>query len=148
MSLAQEHRGNMQSKNILHGVLLADVVGSRSRAHLRSSLNEKLRIASIAPMGDKLVRKLLIVSVAAKQLLRNLREAVKQLDEHAALMEKQGRKLRGSVCVVNLTDQTLASLRRDESLMRIRRRLYGIHCIRDRPHYGIANRSCRPPPPG
>jgi len=63
--------------------------------------------------------KLLSVSVPAKQLLRNLREAVKQLDEHAALLEKQGRNLRGSVCVVNLTDQTLASLRRDESLREI-----------------------------
>jgi hypothetical protein len=46
----------MQSKNHLHGVLIADVVESRSRAHLRSSLNEKLRIASIAQIGDKLVR--------------------------------------------------------------------------------------------
>jgi SatD family (SatD) len=46
----------MQSKHQLHGVLIADVVESRSRAHLRSSLNEKLRIASIAQIGDKLVR--------------------------------------------------------------------------------------------
>ena len=46
----------MQSKNQLHGVLIADVVESRSRAHLRSFLNEKLRIASIAQIGDKLVR--------------------------------------------------------------------------------------------
>jgi SatD family (SatD) len=46
----------MQSKNKLYGVLIADVVESRSRPHLRSSLNEKLRIASIAQMGDKLVR--------------------------------------------------------------------------------------------
>jgi hypothetical protein len=46
----------MQSKNHLHGVLIAGVVESRSRAHLRASLNEKLRIASIAQMGDKLVR--------------------------------------------------------------------------------------------
>jgi hypothetical protein len=46
----------MQSKNQLHGVLIADVVESRSRAHLRSSLNAKLRIASIAQMGDKLIR--------------------------------------------------------------------------------------------
>jgi hypothetical protein len=46
----------MQSKDHLHGVLIADVIESRSRAHLRSSLNNKLRIASIAQMGDKLVR--------------------------------------------------------------------------------------------
>jgi hypothetical protein len=46
----------MQSTDQLYGVLIADVVASRSRAHLRSPLNEKLRIASIAQMGDKLVR--------------------------------------------------------------------------------------------
>src|SRR3984957_12380138 len=46
----------MQSVDQLHGVLIADVIESRSRAHLRSSLNEKLRTASIAHMGDKLVR--------------------------------------------------------------------------------------------
>ena len=26
--------------------------------------------------------------------------------------------------------------------------LLDIHCIRDCPHYGIANRRCRPPPAG
>ena len=46
----------MQTKNRAHGVLIADVVESRSHAHLRSSLNEKLRIASIAQLGDKLIR--------------------------------------------------------------------------------------------
>ena len=45
----------MQSKDRLYGVLIADVVESRSHSHLRSSLNEKLRIASVAQMGDKLV---------------------------------------------------------------------------------------------
>jgi hypothetical protein len=46
----------MQSQNKLHGVLIADIVESRSRAHLRSSLSERLRIASIAQMGAKLIR--------------------------------------------------------------------------------------------
>jgi hypothetical protein len=46
----------MQTKNGTHGVLIADVVESRSHSHLRSSLNEKLRIASIAQLHDKLVR--------------------------------------------------------------------------------------------
>ena len=46
----------MQSEDHLYGVLVADVVESRSRAHFRASLNEKLRITSIAQMGDKLVR--------------------------------------------------------------------------------------------
>jgi len=47
---------NMQTKNPTHGVLIADVVESRSHSHLRSSLNEKLRIASIAQLDDKLIR--------------------------------------------------------------------------------------------
>src|SRR5207244_5386370 len=47
---------NMQTKNRTHGVLIADVVESRSHSHLRSSLNEKLRIASIAQLDDKLIR--------------------------------------------------------------------------------------------
>ena len=46
----------MQAKNRTHGVLIADVVESRSHSHLRSSLNEKLRIASIAQLDDKLTR--------------------------------------------------------------------------------------------
>jgi SatD family (SatD) len=46
----------MQSKVQLRGVLIADVVESRSYSHLRSSLNEKLRIASVAQIGDKLIR--------------------------------------------------------------------------------------------
>lgn len=57
--------------------------------------------------------KILSVSVPARQLARNVREAVKQLDEHAALLEKEGWLLHGSVCVVNLTEHDLASLRRD-----------------------------------
>jgi hypothetical protein len=46
----------MQNKNRARGVLIADVVESRSYAHLRSTLNEKLRIASIAQLDDKLIR--------------------------------------------------------------------------------------------
>src|SRR5215510_2228480 len=47
---------NMQTKNRTYGVLVADVVQSRSYSHLRSSLNEKLRIASTAQLDDKLIR--------------------------------------------------------------------------------------------
>ena len=46
----------MQSAEQLHGALIADVVGSRSRSRLRSSLNEKLRTSSIAQMDDHLIR--------------------------------------------------------------------------------------------
>jgi hypothetical protein len=46
----------MQAKDPIRGVLVADVVESRSYSHLRSSLNEKLRIASIAQTADKLIR--------------------------------------------------------------------------------------------
>lgn len=46
----------MQAKDRTYGVLIADVVESRSHSRLRSSLNEKLRIASIAQLDDKLIR--------------------------------------------------------------------------------------------
>lgn len=46
----------MQSPVNLYGVLIADVVASRSTARLRSSLNKKLRIASIAQLDDQLIR--------------------------------------------------------------------------------------------
>jgi SatD family (SatD) len=40
----------------LHAVLIADVVASRSTGRLRSSLNEKLRIATIAQLDERLIR--------------------------------------------------------------------------------------------
>jgi SatD family (SatD) len=46
----------MQSTVSLYGVLIADVVASRSSSDLRSSLNEKLRIASIAQLDEQLIR--------------------------------------------------------------------------------------------
>lgn len=46
----------MQLTVNLHGVLIADVVASRSTADLRSRLNEKLRIASIAQLDEQLIR--------------------------------------------------------------------------------------------
>jgi hypothetical protein len=46
----------MQTKNLIHGVLVADVVESRAHSHLRSSLNEKLRAANISQLDDKLIR--------------------------------------------------------------------------------------------
>jgi hypothetical protein len=56
--------------------------------------------------------KILSVSGPMKQRARNVREAIRQLDEHAALLQTEGWKLRGSACVVNLTEQDLASLQR------------------------------------
>jgi SatD family protein len=46
----------MQSMVNLYGVLIADVVASRSTPDLRSSLNDKLRIASIAQLDEQLIR--------------------------------------------------------------------------------------------
>ena len=46
----------MQSRINLHGVLIADVVASRSTAGLRSRLSEKLRMASIAQLDEQLIR--------------------------------------------------------------------------------------------
>jgi hypothetical protein len=84
--------------------------------HAHCEKGTELDFIPIVQKGRLLVEcKILSVLVPAKQLLRNVREAIKQLDEHAALLQGQGWKLRGSVCVVNLTDQNLAFLRRDES---------------------------------
>jgi hypothetical protein len=46
----------MSASAILHAVVIADIVASRSTERLRQSLNEKLRIASIAQLDDRLVR--------------------------------------------------------------------------------------------
>jgi len=56
--------------------------------------------------------KALSVSVSAKQLARTIRDCLKQLDEHLRLLEQQGWKMRGSACVVNLTEAELEFLRR------------------------------------
>jgi hypothetical protein len=45
----------MQATANLHGVLIADVVASRSTGGLRSSLNEKLRSASVAQLDEHLI---------------------------------------------------------------------------------------------
>lgn len=60
--------------------------------------------------------KALSISVPTKQLLRNLREALKQLNKHESLLQKEGVKLRAAVCVVNLTNQHLTSLRQHSSM--------------------------------
>jgi hypothetical protein len=46
----------MSASVALHAVVIADVVASRSTERLRQSLNEKLRIASIAQLDDRLIR--------------------------------------------------------------------------------------------
>lgn len=46
----------MQATDKTYGVLIADIVASRSHSHLRSSLNDKLRIASMSQMDHKLTR--------------------------------------------------------------------------------------------
>lgn len=46
----------MHATATLHAVLIADLVASRSTVRLRSSLNEKLRIASIAQLDEHLIR--------------------------------------------------------------------------------------------
>jgi hypothetical protein len=46
----------MNATTSLHAVLIADVVASRSSVRLRPSLNEKLRIATIAHLDERLIR--------------------------------------------------------------------------------------------
>jgi hypothetical protein len=85
-----------------------------SFSHGSCEMGTEMDFVPIIDDGHLLIEcKLLSVMVPAKQLLRNVREAVKQLDRHTALLEKQGKKLRGSVCVLNLTHRNLASLWRD-----------------------------------
>ena len=82
--------------------------------HARCEKGTEMDFIPVVRDGHLLIEcKILSVSVPARQLARNVREAVKQLDEHAALLEKEGWILHGAVCVVNLTYQDLASLRRD-----------------------------------
>jgi len=57
--------------------------------------------------------KVLGVLLPPKQLARNVRKAIKQLDRHAALLRTQTGDLHDSICVVNLTNQNLASLMRN-----------------------------------
>jgi hypothetical protein len=68
----------------------------------------------IAKIGNQYLLiecKMLSVTVADKQLRRNLHEAADQLDSHTALLEQANWKLCESVCVVNLTERHLNLLR-------------------------------------
>ena len=56
--------------------------------------------------------KVLSVSVSAKQLARTIRDCLNQLDDHLTLLEQQGWRMRGSACVVNLTEADIESLQR------------------------------------
>lgn len=56
--------------------------------------------------------KVLGVLSPPKQLARNIRKAIKQLDRHATLLQEQTGELRDSICVVNLTKQNLTALMR------------------------------------
>jgi hypothetical protein len=88
--------------------------------HAHCEKGTEMDFIAILQNGSLLIEcKILSVLVPTKQLVRNVREGVNQLNEHAAMLENQGWKLRGSVCVVNLTDQHLASLRRDGSTIGI-----------------------------
>jgi hypothetical protein len=55
--------------------------------------------------------KMLSATLEDKQLRRNLREAAGQLNSHSVLLEQANWKLRESVCIVNLTERHLHSLR-------------------------------------
>ncbi len=62
--------------------------------------------------GQLLIECKILSILNAKQLARNIRESLKQLDDHAALLQNEGWELQGSICVVNLTDSDLTFLRR------------------------------------
>jgi DNA-binding protein len=55
---------------------------------------------------------MLQISGPPKQLARNLRDSLEQLDDHRALLEAEGRAVKEAICVVNLTKNNLLTVRR------------------------------------
>lgn len=64
-------------------------------------------------IGEVLIEcKMLQVSGPPKQLARNLRDSLKQLADHRALLEAEGRPVKQAICVLNLTKNNLLTVRR------------------------------------
>jgi hypothetical protein len=83
--------------------------------HGRSENGTEMDFVPVLNNGRILIEcKVLSVLLPPKQLARNVRKAIKQLAQHAALLQAQTGELRDSVCVVNLTNQNLASLIKNE----------------------------------
>lgn len=107
-----------EAMNLKDGLLGAAVGWHLTRRGLRfwhSRCEKGTEIDFIPIVGKEhllIECKILSVSVPAKQLARTIRDCLKQLDQHVALLEREGWKLRASACVVNLTEAVLASLRR------------------------------------
>jgi hypothetical protein len=81
--------------------------------HAHCERGTEMDFIAIVPDGHLLIEcKMLSVSTGIKQLARTLRDAIKQLDEHAALLHMEGWKIRHSACVVNLIERDLVLLRR------------------------------------
>ena len=55
--------------------------------------------------------KMFSIAATAKRLARTVRDSLKQLDAHSTLLQGEGWNLRGSMCVVNLTEADLHALR-------------------------------------
>jgi hypothetical protein len=80
--------------------------------HAHSERGTETDFIAILPDGHLLIEcKMLGLSTGAKQLARTLREAAKQLHDHAAVLQAEGWNIRSSACVVNLTDRNVSSLR-------------------------------------
>ena len=80
-------------------------------AHGQSIDGTELDFLLALRQGHLLIEcKMLSTLVSAKQLTRNIRDAVRQLDRHAALFESRGSELLSSICVLNVTDRKLSSL--------------------------------------
>jgi hypothetical protein len=81
--------------------------------HALSVKGTEIDFAAKTSKGHLLIEaKMLHVLGSEKQIIRNLRDSLAQLTDHADLLRSEGWKLQEAICVVNLTERHLRSLQR------------------------------------
>jgi len=111
--------GNLLDGMKLKDGLLGASVGWRLKKarilfwHGLSLKGTEMDFVTEMPQGKVLIEcKMLSVSLPPKQLARNIRQSLKQLSAHATLLENESSKVYQAICLVNLTQDHLNSLRR------------------------------------
>ena len=108
--------GLLDAMNLKDGLLGAAIGWHLTRRgtrfwHARCEKGTELDFIAVLKDSIFLIEcKILGVAAPMKQVARKLRDAVRQLDDHADLLRSQGWNLAGSVCAVNLADDDLVSL--------------------------------------